>query len=259
LILLPFLLLKPNRRAGAWIMLAPFGLIAGLALATQLWRPVYLRAGLMGVQACVSRIAQILPAPLRTPLPLEPYLAVIAIASGLCALALTVHAAGRWPAKRLIPVSLAAGALPFAATVFLFTTGDDDRRWGALLSGAVLCMILTAGVILTGRLCRKHWQWLRFMVALACWNFVLLFGLNLLYAGSLMIREPSVRSRWWEILFPSFPPFWVGPLALFLVVLTFVLTAFLSPLYRERLRSAFRVPAPQPPAAEGGGSAEVPS
>lgn len=171
----------------------------------------------------------------------ESFLNLMMLASGLCVLCLMIHAL---PARSRIlrfVTALVLFALPGALTLIFFQSGDEGRRWGAPLVYAFVPLALLVSLVLAGKLSRRHWNPVLFTVLVFILNIVMLYGLRILYFGSLMIRQPTLWPQWWSFLMPRMSAVWPGPTVLFIVTFLFVLAAFLIPLYRERLETAFKV------------------
>jgi hypothetical protein len=256
LILVPFLLLKPNRRVGAWLMLIPFVLVAAAAWVGLLMRLNWLLRYFSMANSYFSYAGLIIPS-LRAGSIGEPFLNVMMLASGLCVLFLMTHALpARSRIKRFV-AALVLFVLPGALALFFFQRGDEGRLWGAPLAYAFVPLALLVSLMVAGRLSRKHWNPVLFTVLVFILNIVMLYALRILYFGSLMIRQPTVRPQWWSFLMPRMSSVWPGPTVLFIVTFLFILAAFMIPLFRERLKAAFKVmPAPQAEQpADGGTSA----
>jgi hypothetical protein len=241
LILVPFLLLKPNRRAGAWVILLPFGLIAAVAWVGQLKSLSWLVRGFSAAYSYHSIAGQLIP-PLRAGGSGAPYLNIILLASGLCVLCLMTYAIEAWSSVRKFVAALVLFVLPGVLTLFAFQAGDDINQWAVPLVYSVVPLILLVSFILAAKWCRKRWNLLLFSMLFFCWSFLFIYGLRLLNMGSMLIRYPSMRPQWWNMI-PRVTSlyYWLGPAVLFGVVFPFILTVFLSPLFGNRLKAAFKV------------------
>ncbi len=223
LILLPFLLLKPNRRLGAWLMLIPFGLIVALAAAGQ-------QITLPGFGNALAYAF--------------PYIAMLG--SSLCILCLILHAVPAWSFTAKLIAVPALAILPGALILF-FSQGDARiEYWFIPAAYAVIPLILLVSFYLAGRLCRKHWGGVRFSLLVFLWNLLFLSGLMLLFAGYqfVRVRELPVDAGWLMILLPLIIRLGTAAIILFIIAFPFILVAFLSPLYRARLKAVFNVVLP---------------
>jgi hypothetical protein len=246
LILIPFLLLKSNRRAGAWVMLVPFGVVAAVVLAGQLLQLRWLVRGFAMAYSYATMAGQLIPS-LMAGGAGEPYLNLIMLASGLCVLCLMTYIIPTWSPLRKFPAVLALFVLPGVVTLYFLQAGDKNNKWSVPLAYAIVPLIMLTSLMLAGKWSRKRWSLVRFSILFLVCNSLLLFGLRLLYTVSFLIRQPLARPQWWSILMPRAASLWQGPTAIFAVVLPFIVTAFLSLFYRERLMAVFKVaPAPQP-------------
>jgi len=221
-ILVPFVLLKPNRRPKAWIVLVPFCLIAAVMLAGQ--------------QLPVNAIATVFA---------EAYPFVVMLASSLCLLCLISYAFPGWSAARKFLAITGLYLLPGMLILFFLYAGSElQSRILASLYGLAPLFLLVS-FILSGRRCRNHWHLGRFTLWFLPWNFILLFVGMLLLFGILVIMQP-MPSPWWSIVLPLLAITLLFEFILFLIAFPFVLTVFLSPLYRERLMAIFKVEPPPP-------------
>jgi len=246
LIILPFLAIKPNRRAGIWLMLVPFVLIASILLVNQLKPIGWLSRPIAMSGSYFSYASLIIPA-LRGSVAVDSNLNLMMLASGLCVLCLMTFAFQGWSFIKKFLLGLALLILPGALTLLVYQSGDEVHSWGLPLAYAFLPFMILAGLAVTGKMARKHWNLVLYTILFFCWNYVFMLALRALYVGSTMIRSPSLRPQWWNMLRPRFATSWQGPTALFVVAFLFVLAAFLIPQYRERMKSVFKVvPAPQP-------------
>ncbi len=226
LILLPFLLLKPNRRLGAWLMLVPFGLIVALVAAGQ-------QVQLPGFGNALAYAF--------------PYIAMLG--SSLCILCLVLYAVPAWSFMTKLIAVPALVILPGALILF-FSQGDGRiQNWFIPALYAIVPLILLLSLYLAGRLCRNHWGAVRFSLLVFLWNFLSLSGLMLLYAGYRFatVGDLPIDAGWLMILRFFVIPFVTAVVALFIIAFPFILAAFLSPLYRARLKAVFNVVPPLQP------------
>jgi hypothetical protein len=217
LILLPFLLLKPNRRAAAWLVVAPFGLVVAIAVAADVM--------VLGRSA-------------SAPPEVYPYLATLAGSLGM--LCLMTYAMPRWsPVTKSLAIP-ALFVLPGALVLFFGNGGGKIQNWDMPLIYGVAALVLLAGVTLAGRHCRKHWNLRRFSVLFLAWNFLFLFGfLLLLLLAFLVSMQPVPSGQWRQILMVFVVVLLLAEIVSSVLVFPFIVTAFLSPFYRDRLMAAF--------------------
>jgi hypothetical protein len=247
LILLPFLALKPNRRPGTWLMLIPFVLVAATVLLHQMRPASWLSRALSMANSYFMYAGMIFPA-LRAASPPEPYLNFMMLASGLCLLCLMLYAFPSWRAIKKLLVGLFLLVLPGVLTLLLHQRGDEGSGWGMPVVYTFLPLCMLVSLALAGRMARKRWNVMLFAVLLFGWNYLLMLALRTLYMGSALIRSPSLRPQWWDLLRPRFTS-WQGPTTLFVIPFLFVLAAFLIPSCREQMKAVFNVvtePQPQP-------------
>lgn len=223
LVLVPFVLLKPNRQPRAWVVLVPFCLIAAIMLAGQ--------------QLPVTTAATVFA---------YAYPYIVMLASSLCLLCLLSFAFPGWSAARKSLAIAALYLLPGMLILFFLYAGSGLQfRIQAALYG-IAPLLLLVSFILSGRRCKKHWHLGRFTLWFLLWNFILVLVVALLVFGILVIIQPP-PSPWWSFMLPFVVLVLLLKLILFLIAFPFVLTAFLSPLYRERLIAIFRVEPTPPP------------
>jgi MFS family permease len=236
LILLPFLLLKPNRQAKAWLMLVPFGLIAAIVLAGQ-------------------RIP--LSAPADVFAYAYPY--VVMLASSLCIMCLMTYAMPSWSfAKKFLAIPTLS-ILPGAVILF-FAQGVGEALDSVMLAAYGLApLVLLLSFTLAGRRCRERWRLRRFSLLSLVWTLLLVSALILLLLGfAIMMRQAPPSGV--TLLLQFVISLLVVAVILFIIAFPFVLTAFLSPFYRERLMAAFKViPAPLADRPASGGIAASPA
>ncbi|MBZ5499619.1 MAG: hypothetical protein LAP85_24740 [Acidobacteriia bacterium] len=244
-VILPFLFVKANRRAGIWLVLVPFALATAVSLVNQV-RPIsWISRPISYIGSYFVYASQIVPA-LRASFTGETYLYIIMLASGLCMLCLMAHWLARLSFFKKFLAGLVLLALPGMLTMELYQSADAVSAWGVPIAFLLVSLVVLASLSLTAKMVKKHWNILLFTVLFFCWNFIFLFVLRIAYYVSFIIRQPSVRPQWWNVLMPRLATIWQGPTTFFVLVLLFIVTAFLIPAYRERLRAVFKV-APAPP------------
>lgn len=205
-------------------MLIPFGLVAAIAVAGQL----------IPLNALASAFAYA-----------YPY--AVMLASSMCMLCLAIYAVPAWSFIRKLLAIPALFILPGLLVLFFSQAEGEIQNWFIPLAYAVAPLILLVSFFLAGRHCRRRWGMGRFSVLVLAWNFLFLFGVMLLFLGYQVMRQPFMRQEWWMILMPFVILLLVAVAVLFAIAFAFILTTFLSPLYRERLIAAFGVvPALQP-------------
>ncbi len=219
LILVPFFVLKPNRRAESWLVLVPFGLIAAaMSLGQQI------RIGNVGEAFAYS----------------YPY--VVMLAGSLCIVSLMTYAMPAWSFMKKMLLIPALAVLP-GEFILLVTQGVGELRDLALLMSYSLApLVLLLSITLAGRSCRRHWSLLHFSLLFCMWNFILVAGIIAPVAGFAFILSPPGAM----IVLPIIVVCLTGALLLFGIAYPFVLTGFLSPLYLERLKATFKVEKPSP-------------
>lgn len=233
-VVLPFLLLKPNRQPKAWLMLIPFGLIGAIALMVRI--PWMTRLTLLGAGFS------------------EQYPWIVALASSLCVIGLMSYAVPTWSFARKLVAIPALFVLPAAVVLFLVQGYGDIRIWATPLTFALVPLIVLASFVLAGRRSRKSWKLMRFSQWFFGWTLLLLFAFVLFSVG---YRYRTILLRTWRWQYPlqsGGTVLLIIAAVVLAVAIPFILTAFLSPFYRDRLKAAFNVvPAPQPeqsPSAE---------
>ena len=220
-VVLPFLLLSSNRRLGAWSMLVPYGLVVGFALLVNVAR--------------AGRLALLAPGIARE------YSFAIALASSFCLLALMTYAVPGWSAiKKWLAVPV---LFVVPATVVSWSLDDDGTQ---PLVQACIALSLLISLVLAGRRSRTRWNLGRFTLGFFVWNLIS----NLVLFAGLRFRMVIIGQLQWRMFLALFVPTLVRTTGLlFVIAFPFILTAFLSKLYRERLMAAFGV-APSPPREE---------
>lgn len=213
-ILLPFLAVKPNRRAEAWLVLVPFGLIAAAVSAGQ-----QIRAGQVGEAFAYS----------------YPYL--VMLASSLCITSLMTYAMPAWSFLKKIVLIPALSFIPGAFLLVVTQGASGPQDLTLLVSYSLAALILLLSVTLAGRRCRKRWSLPRFSLLFYMWNLILVSGVILPVAGVQFLLY-SVAGN---VMLPIIMACLVASLLLFIIAYPFVLVEFLSPLYRERLKATFQV------------------
>ncbi len=226
-VLLPFLMLKANRQPSAWLMLIPFCLIGVTALMAPI--PWMSRLSLLG--AGLS----------------DQYSWIVALAGSVCIFFLMTYAVPSWSlAKKLLAVPLLF-LLPAVVVLFFLEGYGGLRIWDTALLFALVALILIASLILAGRRCSKNWHLARFSLWFLGWNLLLLFVLVVCSVGYRYRAALLGTWRWQYPLRFGGTFFLVLTCAMLAVAIPFIVTAFLSPLYRDRLKAAFNVaPPPQP-------------
>jgi hypothetical protein len=222
LVLLPFLLMKPNRQFRAFIILAPSALITVIAL----------------IGKSLSQVRLLAPLALAFS-EAYPYIAVLA--SSLCILCLILHWLPGWPLRRKISLIPALYLLP--GMLILFITQADAKIQGWIYPaayGLVSLILLTSG-LLAGRYCRKRWKLWRFSLNFFAWN-VLFLAILVALAIWVEIRSLEFAElRFLQLLIPAIVVPMMAAGILSIIAFPFILTAFLSPLYRARLMAVFKV------------------
>jgi hypothetical protein len=220
LVLVPFLVLKANRRVQAWAVLIPFLLVFAAAIA---------------VRAVPSRGLDRLAAPLAQASPF-----VVGLACSLSVLLLMAHAIPAWsrrvrrfavPAFAVLPATLALGIDQ--------APGGLQNLPGTLLFGAALLLLL--GVItISGKRTRRKWEFGRFCLWFLLGSIIVALLATWIVIGYMMISQPSSRPPLYALLLVStlFPL--LIAVVLFVPVLPFMLLAFTNPLHRERVMAVFR-------------------
>ncbi len=229
LVLLPFLLVKPNRQFRAWIILVPFALITVIALLGQ-------------SSSLLQRLAPLAQAFA------EAYPYVVVLASSLCILCLILYALPGWPLVRKILLIPALYLLPGMLILFFTQADGKIQEWMYPAAYGLAPLILLVSGLLAGRHSRKRWKLWRFSLLFVAWNvfsLAIIIGLGLWVAySSVTMAEPGFL----VLLVPAVTALPMATVILFIITFPFVLTAFLSPLYRERLMAAFEVTPVQAPA-----------
>ncbi|MBZ5497446.1 MAG: hypothetical protein LAP85_13680 [Acidobacteriia bacterium] len=230
LILLPFLLLKPNRQARAWSVLVPFGVIVAIMIAGQ-WLP---STGLADGFAYMY-----------------PYIVMLASSLGILVLLTYAIPSGSSIARYLVVPALAV--LP-GVLILLFVQGVGQTESAILLTGySLVSVVLPLTLFLAGRHCRKRWNLGRFTGSFLRWDFILVSVLSVLLVAGAILMAPPAGHQWWRVVLAFVVLEVFATSLLFALVFPFILTVFLSPLYRERLTAAFKVepvPRPEPPMIE---------
>jgi len=115
-------------------MLAPFLLIAAIVMAEQLAAPNWIVRGFSVAGSYVMYAGQILPSPLRVSGFGEPFLYLILLASGLCAVCLMTFAIPAWSSAKKFLGVFALFVLPGMLTLLVFQAADEINRLGMLLA-----------------------------------------------------------------------------------------------------------------------------
>ncbi len=251
LLLVPPLLISPNRKAKAWLVLIPLVVVVGALLATQWIHVQWLTRALSMSTSYMVFIGYMIVPSARSFGETNVELGIIA--AGLCLLCLMSYAvSARSAVKRTL--ALLISLVPGMLTLLALRARDGGKIWVAPAAYGIVCLVLFLGLIVAGKLCRKRLKVVRFTVWFFVCNIVFLFVVRLAYVAALAIRVPRIRSQWWtSFVAPGFAWIWQGPTAMFCMVLPFIVTVFLSSFYRERLIRAFgAIPVVQPvPAVSG--------
>jgi hypothetical protein len=226
-VLAPFLFLRPNRRAQAWAVLIPFALIAAIAIAVRaVPGQAFTRIALPFIYA-------------------SPFAGALALA--LAVLCLTGHMApSRASAARRLAIP-ALLVLPATLVLWIDQSAGSAGGWVAAAGFAAGLLLLLAVVAVAGKRSRKGWGLGRFSAWFLLASLALSFLAIWITLGVLLATQPGAPPLVSLILVAVlFPP--AVAAILFLLVFPFILTAFLAPLYRERMAAAFGVEEAQPPA-----------
>ncbi len=224
LLLLPFLLLKPNRQPKAWVALIPFFAIIALASAGRQIPQVSLaNAFSYGF----------------------PYIAMLA--SSLCMLCMIIHALPALSRRGKLLMLLSVFILPGMILLFFSQAEGKLENWYIPAGYAVAPLIMLTSFFLAGRRCRERWGMRRFSLWVVAWSFLFLLAVTVVFFGILILTQNVTVPVWWMLLAPFAALLVAAAATLFAVAFAFILTAFLNPLYRERLMAVFGVvPGPPP-------------
>ncbi len=230
LILLPFLMLNSNRQPRAWLVLIPFGLIAGILLVGQVAPSKNLSSALD-----------------------TGYPFVLMLAGGLCILCLMTYAMPSWSLSRKLLIIPALSVLPGGLSLLLTQGAREPQTLALTVTYALSLFVLLLSFALAGRGCRKGWSLRRFVLSTLLWSFVFVVA-TVMIALSITIAIGQGPPSMVEVI----PPLLIVPATLtavlFGVAFPFILTVFLSPFYRERLMAVFGITpnsrTEQPPAGE---------
>ncbi len=219
-------------------MLFPFCLIGAIALMAPI--PWMSRLSLLG--AGLS----------------DQYSWIVALAGSLCIFFLMTYAVPSWSmARKLLAVPLYF-VLPAVVVLFFLEGYGDFRAWGTALIFALVPLALIASLILAGRRCRKRWSLARFSLWFLGWNLLLLFVFVLFSVG---YRYRAILFGTWRWQYPlrfGGTSFLILTSAALAVAIPFILTALLSPFYRDRLKAAFNVVPPPQPEQSPAGEPQIP-
>jgi hypothetical protein len=211
LVILGLLLLKLNRCASAWWILAPLGCVAGLASAAR---------------------------PLLAFLPSSKYDLFLelpgALGFGLAAAWLLSSYLG-WKHRLLafLGFLLALGGfsgLAFACTQGWEGVGIEMMQMGLFIG--VSALVISVAVSLAGLVCRKHYGWLR----LSLWQVAALAVVWLLVLGPIFVIE-QMMNRGNAPVMALLAVVGVATGITFGTVLPFLVLSFANQFYRERLKA----------------------
>jgi hypothetical protein len=212
-------ILPANRNPAAWWVLAPLGTVAAIACAV----PAELAGQLSEVTDLFS-------------------LSFTSLAFGLASVWLTAPYLGRFP--RVAVFFLALVILEVGSAVAYALRADWESFGVELLAFlmflACSALVTTLAMTLAALLCRRRYTPFR----LAFWTAVFLAAVWLLIAAPFLGLAAVDAGA--EALTETAPYVLLLALVTFIVVLPFLLLAFLQPHYRERLFALWHLPRPGP-------------
>jgi hypothetical protein len=220
LAILALLMLKPNRRAAAWLIWLPLG----CAVFFTLEQPVVLPAGL------------------------NPFWdAITALAFGLAAVWLVANYL-RQSHRILTFLSVLLALAAFSALALVASQNVRSLNQIALATGIMLAVAaLTTSVALSlhGLICHGRYHPLGHYL----WPFLLLAGVWLAITGPffLFVVIASGGNVPWNSWRGFFAPVFAMALATFATLLPFLILSSASPFFRERLQAIIHVKPAAPP------------
>lgn len=219
-------LIRENRSRPAWLI----------------WLPVFVVFALWGI------VCQVLGIPSSS---VELFgLLISTIVLSLSVLWLV----GGWLGRFRGVVSFFLAFLLMAIIGFIGIFSNFSFQWDRNIAPCMLIygigiLVLLLAFTLTRRCCRKKFGAKRFILFLLLWIPVCIIASFLVYMGIFAIFEENLRRMILTMLFQVVMISSVFGIALYLILLPFMILAFRSGFYRRRLEGCLNLPVP---VAEGG-------